>query len=106
MLRRLPLAVPYAWWAASSRASTSLPAKKINKDVKDTKIKVKVTIEADKLRVSSASKDALQQVIGFLRDQDYLVSPFSSPIIDGISIAKGSLLYITLGSKTKSIPTA
>ena len=24
MLRRLPLAVPYAWWAASSRASTSL----------------------------------------------------------------------------------
>ena len=33
--------------------------------------KVKVTIEADKLRVSSASKDALQTVIQFLRDQDY-----------------------------------
>ena len=31
----------------------------------------KVTIEADKLRVSSASKDALQTVIQFLRDQDY-----------------------------------
>ena len=46
-------------------------AKKINKDVKDIKLKVKVTIEADKLRVSSASKDALQQVIGFLRDQNY-----------------------------------
>lgn len=46
-------------------------AKKINKDVKDTKIKVKVTIESDKLRVSSPSKDALQQVIQFLRDQDY-----------------------------------
>lgn len=46
-------------------------AKKINKDVKDQKLKVKVTIEADKLRVSSASKDALQQVIAFLRDQDY-----------------------------------
>ncbi|WP_102337471.1 YajQ family cyclic di-GMP-binding protein [Collinsella provencensis] len=46
-------------------------AKKINKDIKDQKLKVKVTIEADKLRVSSASKDALQQVIGFLRDQDY-----------------------------------
>ena len=30
-----------------------------------------MTIEADKLRVSSASKDALQQVIAFLRDQDY-----------------------------------
>ena len=46
-------------------------AKKINKDVKDLKLKVKVTIEADKLRVSSASKDALQGVIAFLRDQDY-----------------------------------
>ena len=46
-------------------------AKKINKDVKDQKLKVKVTIEADKLRVTSASKDALQQVIAFLRDQDY-----------------------------------
>lgn len=46
-------------------------AKKINKDVKDQKLKVKVTIEADKLRVSSASKDALQQVIAYLRDQDY-----------------------------------
>lgn len=46
-------------------------AKKINKDIKDQKLKVKVTIEADKLRVSSASKDALQQVIGFLRNQDY-----------------------------------
>lgn len=34
-------------------------AKKINKDIKDQKLKVKVTIEADKLRVSSASKDAL-----------------------------------------------
>ena len=46
-------------------------AKKINKDVKDRKLKVKVTIESDKLRVSSASKDALQEVIAFLRDQDY-----------------------------------
>lgn len=46
-------------------------AKKINKDIKDLKLKVKVTIEADKLRVSSASKDALQAVIQFLRDQDY-----------------------------------
>jgi uncharacterized protein YajQ (UPF0234 family) len=46
-------------------------AKKISKDIKDQKLKVKVTIEADKLRVSSASKDALQTVIQFLRDQDY-----------------------------------
>ena len=46
-------------------------AKKINKDVKDLKLKVKVTIESDKLRISSASKDALQEVIQFLRSQDY-----------------------------------
>lgn len=46
-------------------------AKKINKDIKDQKLKVKVTIEADKLRVTSASKDALQAVIQFLRNQDY-----------------------------------
>lgn len=46
-------------------------AKKINKDIKDQKFKVKVTIDGDKLRVTSPSKDALQQVIAFLRDQDY-----------------------------------
>ena len=46
-------------------------AKRINKDIKDQKLKVKVTIEADKLRVTSASKDTLQQVIAFLRDADY-----------------------------------
>lgn len=46
-------------------------AKKINKDIKDQKLKVKVTIDGDKLRVTSASKDALQTVIGFLRNQDY-----------------------------------
>lgn len=46
-------------------------AKKINKDIKDTKLKVKVTIEQDKLRVASPSRDTLQQVIAFLREQDY-----------------------------------
>ena len=46
-------------------------AKKINKEIKDQKLKVKVTIEGDKLRVSSASKDALQSVISYLRSQDY-----------------------------------
>ena len=44
---------------------------KINKDIKGTKIKVKVQIEGDKLRVSSASRDALQDVIAFLKTQDY-----------------------------------
>ena len=46
-------------------------AGKINKDIKNTKIKVKVQIEGDKLRVSSASRDALQEVIAFLKSQDY-----------------------------------
>lgn len=46
-------------------------AGKINKDIKAKKLKVKVQIEGDKLRVSSASKDALQEVISFLRSQDY-----------------------------------
>ena len=46
-------------------------AKRINRDIKDTKAKVKSSIDGDKLRVSSPSKDALQQVISFLRSQDY-----------------------------------
>lgn len=46
-------------------------AKKISKDIRDQKLKVKATVEGDKLRVSSASKDALQQVISFLREKDY-----------------------------------
>lgn len=46
-------------------------AGKINKDIKAQKLKVKVTIEGDKLRVSSASRDMLQEVIAFLKGQDY-----------------------------------
>lgn len=46
-------------------------AAKINKDIKAEKFKVKVQIEADKLRVSSASIDALQDVIAFLKSKDY-----------------------------------
>lgn len=46
-------------------------AGKINKDIKALKLKVKVQIEGDKLRVSSASRDTLQEVIAFLKGQDY-----------------------------------
>ena len=46
-------------------------AGKINKDIKAQKLKVKVTIEGDKLRVFSASRDTLQEVIAFLKGQDY-----------------------------------
>ena len=34
-------------------------------------MKCKATIEGDKLRVSSASRDTLQEVIAFLKGQDY-----------------------------------
>ena len=46
-------------------------ATNINKDIKATKLKVTVHIEGDKLRVSSASRDTLQEVIAFLKGQDY-----------------------------------
>lgn len=46
-------------------------AKKIAKDIRDLKVKAKATVEGDKLRVSSASKDVLQSVISALRERDY-----------------------------------
>lgn len=46
-------------------------AKKIAKDIRDLKLKCKPVVEGDKLRVSSASKDVLQQVIAMLREADY-----------------------------------
>ena len=46
-------------------------AKKINKEIRDQKFKVKVQIEGDKLRVSAPVRDELQNVIAFLKQQDY-----------------------------------
>lgn len=46
-------------------------AGKISKDIRDLKLKCKVAIEGDKLRVSSASRDTLQDVIAFLKGKDY-----------------------------------
>ena len=46
-------------------------ARKINKDIKDQKMKVKVQIEGDKLRVSSGKKDLLQEAIAFVKGNDY-----------------------------------
>ena len=46
-------------------------AKKINKEIRDEKFKVKVQIEGDKLRVSAPVRDELQRVITFLKDKDY-----------------------------------
>lgn len=46
-------------------------ARKINKDIKDEKYKAKVQIEGDKLRVFSPKRDILQEIIAFLKQQDY-----------------------------------
>jgi uncharacterized protein YajQ (UPF0234 family) len=47
-------------------------ARKISKDVRDAGFKkVQVQIQGDQLRVSSPSRDALQEVITFLRARDY-----------------------------------
>ncbi|MBN2848213.1 MAG: YajQ family cyclic di-GMP-binding protein [Coriobacteriia bacterium] len=46
-------------------------ARRINKEVRDEKFKVKVQIESDKVRVFSPSRDELQNVIAFIKEQDY-----------------------------------
>lgn len=46
-------------------------AKRINKDIRDQKFKCKVQIEGDKLRVSSPSRDVLQDIIAFIKAADY-----------------------------------
>ncbi|QOY61476.1 YajQ family cyclic di-GMP-binding protein [Thermophilibacter immobilis] len=46
-------------------------ARQIAKDVRDLKVKAKVTVEKDKLRVSSASRDVLQSVIAHVKEHDY-----------------------------------
>jgi len=46
-------------------------SRKINKDIKDQKFKAKVQIEGDKLRVFSPKRDILQEIIAFLKQQDY-----------------------------------
>ncbi len=43
----------------------------INKDLKSLKLKIKTQIEGDKIRVSSASRDTLQEVIAHLKAQDF-----------------------------------
>lgn len=46
-------------------------AKRISKDIKAQKFKVKVQVESDKLRVSGPKRDELQEVISFLKESDY-----------------------------------
>jgi cyclic-di-GMP-binding protein len=46
-------------------------AKAIVKDIKGTKLKVQVAIQADSLRVTGKSRDDLQEAIAFLKKADY-----------------------------------
>lgn len=46
-------------------------AKKIAKDIRDQKFKAKPLVEGDKLRVTASSRDELQAVIAFVKEQDY-----------------------------------
>jgi cyclic-di-GMP-binding protein len=46
-------------------------ARRINKEIRDEKFKVKVQIEGEKLRVFSSSRDDLQSVIAFVKANDY-----------------------------------
>lgn len=46
-------------------------AKRIAKDIRDMKVKAKATVEGNKLRVTSASRDTLQSVIAFLKEKEY-----------------------------------
>ena len=50
-------------------------AREIVKFIKDKKLKkVQASIQADQVRVSSASKDELQEAIRLLREQDFGVA--------------------------------
>lgn len=46
-------------------------AKKIVKDIKETKLKVQASIQGDQVRISGKSKDDLQEVISFIRSKNY-----------------------------------
>ena len=46
-------------------------AKEITKTITEAKLKVAASIQGDQLRVTSASKDALQQTIALLKGKDF-----------------------------------
>lgn len=88
-------------------------AGKINKDIKAQKLKCKVTIEGDKLRVSSPSRDTLQEVIAFLRGQDYgsrcstsTIARTSDVIDTTRDSAAPSVCLITMGCAKNEVDSA
>lgn len=60
---------------ALQQGITSDAAKLIAKFIKEAKLrKVQATIQGDQLRITSSSKDDLQEVMGLLREQDFGVA--------------------------------
>lgn len=50
---------------------SSEKAKEIVKTIKDRKLKVQASIEGDKVKVTGKNKDDLQEVISFLKSNDF-----------------------------------
>ena len=46
-------------------------AKRIVKSIKEKKLKVQAAIQGEKVRVSGKKRDDLQEVIGFLKEEDW-----------------------------------
>ncbi len=46
-------------------------AKKISKEIRDSKLKVQAQIQADQLRITGKSRDTLQEVIQLLKSKDF-----------------------------------
>ncbi len=46
-------------------------AKKIVKKIKDQKLKVQAAVNGDKLRITGKKRDDLQQVMAFLKKEDF-----------------------------------
>jgi cyclic-di-GMP-binding protein len=56
---------------ALSQGISSDKAREIVKFVKDMKLKAQVAVQGDQVRISSKSKDTLQEVMGALREKDF-----------------------------------
>jgi len=50
---------------------TQILTKKINKAIKESGVKVQSSIQGDKIRVTDKKRDTLQQVMNFLREQQF-----------------------------------
>ncbi len=69
-----PTEVGGARWRSVFKLNSGLPqdaARELVKTIKDTKLRVQVSIQGDSLRVQGKKRDDLQEVIALLRGLDY-----------------------------------